>query len=50
MTSSPVNRYEIHAAARLLYQGVTLRFRRGSSCETKKGEIADGKSTDRDIT
>jgi len=27
MTGSPVNRLEIHAAARLPYQGVTLRFR-----------------------
>jgi hypothetical protein len=29
MTGSPVDRREIYAAARLPYQGVTLRFRRG---------------------
>ncbi|CZS98234.1 uncharacterized protein RCO7_14475 [Rhynchosporium graminicola] len=29
MTSSPVDDHEIHAAARLPYKGVTLRFRTG---------------------
>ena len=30
ITGSPVDRLEIHAAARLPYQGVTLRFKRSA--------------------
>jgi hypothetical protein len=50
MTSSPVNCHEIHAATRLPYQRVTLRFRRDHRIsKTEKWEIAGGKSTNRDI-
>ena len=57
MTGSPADRREILAAARLPYQGVTLRFRRGSCmpCNnpisgTEKGEIAGRKPVDVGIT
>ena len=59
MTGSPVNRHEIHAAARLPYQkGYTEVQERDHTCHvrdnhisgTKKGDIVGSKPADGDIT